>query len=116
MRLLKKPDRIVTAVAAVRASGLVKRFETTVAVDGVDLVVEDGEVRGLFGPNGAGKSTLLRLLFGLVAPDDGEVELFGRTLGATESVCLAEVAGFVEEPTFYPYLSGRVNLELVRGA
>ena len=75
-------------------------------------VVEEGEVRGLLGPNGAGKTTLLRLLFGLVAPDEGDVELFGRPLGASESVDLDGVAGFVEEPTFYPYLSGRVNLEL----
>jgi ABC-2 type transport system ATP-binding protein len=102
----------VTTVAAVRATGLVKRFETTVAVDGVNLVVEDGEVRGLLGPNGAGKTTLLRLLFGLVAADEGEVELFGRPLGASDSINLDGVAGFVEEPTFYPYLPGRVNLEL----
>lgn len=99
-------------MAAVRARGLVKRFETTCAVDGVDLVVAEGEVRGLLGPNGAGKTTLLRLLFGLVAPDGGEIELFGRPLGAAETVNLDGVAGFVEEPTFYPYLSGRVNLEL----
>jgi len=83
-----------------------------VAVDRVDLVVEEGEVRGLLGPNGAGKTTLLRLLFGLVSPDEGHVELFGRPLGESDSVCLDGVAGFVEEPTFYPYLSGRVNLEL----
>jgi ABC-2 type transport system ATP-binding protein len=102
----------VTAVAAVRATGLVKRFETTVAVDGVNLVVEDGEVRGLLGPNGAGKTTLLRLLFGLVAADQGEIELFDRPLGASDAIDLDGVAGFVEEPTFYPYLSGRVNLEL----
>jgi len=106
------PGRIVTRVAAVRARGLVKRFETTTAVDGVDLVVAEGEVRGLLGPNGAGKTTLLRLLFGLVAPDEGEVELFGHPLGSAESVNLDGVAGFVEEPTFYPYLPGRVNLEL----
>ena len=102
----------MTAVAAVRARGLVKRFETTVAVDRVDLIVEEGEVRGLLGPNGAGKTTLLRLLFGLVAPDEGAVELFGRPLGASDTINLDGVAGFVEEPTFYPYLSGRVNLEL----
>ncbi len=89
-----------------------KRFETTCAVDGVDLVVSEGEVRGLLGPNGAGKTTLLRLLFGLVAPDEGEIELFGHSLGTAEAVNLEGVAGFVEEPTFYPYLSGRVNLEL----
>jgi len=103
----------VAAVAAVRARGLVKRFETTTAVDGVDLVVQEGEVRGLLGPNGAGKTTLLRMLFGLVAPDAGEVELFGRPLGRAESVDLNGVGGFVEEPTFYPYLSGRANLELL---
>jgi ABC-2 type transport system ATP-binding protein len=102
----------VTPVAAVRAIGLVKRFETTTAVDGVNLVVEEGEVRGLLGPNGAGKTTLLRLLFGLVAPDEGSIELFGRPLGSAESVNLDGVGGFVEEPTFYPYLPGRVNLEL----
>ena len=108
----EEPGPIVTAVAAVRARGLVKRFETTMAVDGVDLLVEEGEVRGLLGPNGAGKTTLLRLLFGLVAPDEGEVELFGHPLGSAESVDLDGVAGFVEEPTFYPYLPGQVNLEL----
>jgi ABC-2 type transport system ATP-binding protein len=102
----------VTPVAAVRAQGLVKRFESTCAVDGVDLTVQEGEVRGLLGPNGAGKTTLLRLLFGLVAPDRGQIELFGHPLGTAEAVNLDGVAGFVEEPTFYPYLSGRVNLEL----
>jgi ABC-2 type transport system ATP-binding protein len=105
--------RIVAPVAAVRASGLVKRFESTCAVDGVDLVVAQGEVRGLLGPNGAGKTTLLRLLFGLLTPDAGAVELFDRPLGAAEAVNLDGVAGFVEEPSFYPYLSGRVNLELL---
>jgi len=100
-------------IAAVRASGLVKRYETTCAVDDVDLVVEQGEVRGLLGPNGAGKTTLLRMLFGLVRPDAGSIELFGHPAEITDPVPLQGVAGFVEDPSFYPYLSGRANLELL---
>ncbi len=98
---------------AVRASGLVKRFAQTRAVENVDLVVEEGEVRGLLGPNGAGKTTLLRLLFGLVRPDAGWVELFGRRSDPTVEVALEGVAGFVEDPSFYPYLTGRANLEIL---
>ena len=100
-------------MAALRASGLVKRFETTCAVDEIDLVIEEGEVCGLLGPNGAGKTTLLRMLFGLVAPDAGALELFGRPLETISEMTLEGVAGFVEEPSFYPYLSGRGNLELL---
>ncbi|MFZ0089322.1 MAG: ABC transporter ATP-binding protein, partial [Solirubrobacteraceae bacterium] len=81
--------------------------------DGVDLVVAEGEVRGLLGPNGAGKTTLLRLLLGLIRPDAGTAELLGRELDATGSMVGDGVAGFVEEPSFYPYLSGRANLELL---
>jgi ABC-2 type transport system ATP-binding protein len=100
-------------VAALRASGIVKRFEKTCALDGVDLTVAEGQVRGLLGPNGAGKTTLLRILFGLVRPDAGAVELFGRSLSDNQPGALDGVGGFVEDPSFYPYLSGRVNLELL---
>jgi ABC-2 type transport system ATP-binding protein len=104
---------IVPRVGAVRASGLVKRFETTCAVDHVDLELDEGEVRGLLGPNGAGKTTLLRLLFGLLTPDEGSVELFGEPQRGPDAVLPQGVGGFVEDPCFYPYLSGRVNLELL---
>jgi ABC-2 type transport system ATP-binding protein len=90
---------------------LSKRFGAVVAVDRVDLRVEQGSVCGLLGPNGAGKTTLLRLLFGLVRPDAGRIELFGRQ--PARAAGLDGVAGFVEEPRFYPYLSGRETLELL---
>ncbi len=98
---------------ALSAHGLIKVFDAQRAVDQVDLVVAAGEVRGLLGPNGAGKTTLLRMLFGLVTPDEGEIELFGRPLDTADPNALDGVAGFVETPAFYPYLSGRVNLELL---
>ncbi len=101
------------AVGAVTARGLVKTFGATCAVDHVDLELGAGEVRGLLGPNGAGKTTLLRLLFGLIAPDEGTVALLGQPLAGADRLLPRGVAGFVEDPAFYPYLSGRTNLELL---
>ena len=92
---------------------MAKRYGATTAVDGVDLAVTPGQVRGLLGPNGAGKTTLLRMLFGLIHPDAGSVELLGRPFDGLGGGALEEVGGFVEEPAFYPYLSGRANLSLL---
>jgi ABC-2 type transport system ATP-binding protein len=93
------------------AADLVKRFETVTALDRVSLSLDAGEVRGLLGPNGAGKTTLLRILFGLVRADAGTVSLLGARLAFGAG--LPAVAGFVEQPAFYPYLSGRANLALL---
>jgi ABC-2 type transport system ATP-binding protein len=100
-------------VDAVRVTGLGKRYGARTAVDGVDLAVAPGQVRGLLGPNGAGKTTLLRMLFGLIRPDTGSVELLGRPFDGLGGGAPQEVGGFVEEPAFYPYLSGRANLTLL---
>jgi len=101
------------ADSAVRIRGLTKRYGDTVALDGIDLDVQRGELRGLLGPNGAGKTTLLRTMFGLIRPDAGSIELLGQRLGDRQTVPVTGVAGFVEEPAFYPYLSGYANLELL---
>src|SRR3954462_14000258 len=97
----------------VRARGLVKHYGEIVAVDNVDLAVPAGAVYGLLGPNGAGKTTFMRMLFGLIRPDEGSIELFGRRELAGRVEALEEVAGFVETPRFYPYLSARANLEVL---
>jgi ABC-2 type transport system ATP-binding protein len=97
----------------VAARGLVKRYGEIVAVDSVDLTVERGDVFGYLGPNGAGKTTSLRMMLGLIRPTGGSVELFGRDPLVDGAKALDGVAGFVEGPRFYPYLSGRRNLELL---
>ena len=94
------------------ARGVSKRYDRVEALKGVDLTARSGEVHGLLGPNGAGKTTLLRVLLGLVKPDAGRVQLLGADQDAGRPLPDA-VAGFVETPAFYPYLSGRANLALL---
>jgi ABC-2 type transport system ATP-binding protein len=96
----------------VEARGLVKRYGHLVAVDNVDLTVERGDVYGYLGPNGAGKTTSLRMLLGLIRPTGGIARLFGRDPVVAGRHALQGVAGFVEAPQFYPYLTGRTNLRL----
>jgi ABC-2 type transport system ATP-binding protein len=95
----------------IEVRGLVKRYGELLAVDGVDLTVNPGDVFGYLGPNGAGKTTSLRMMLGLIRPTAGSVRLFGRDPQTSVSA-LEGVAGFVEAPSFYPYLSARANLEL----
>src|SRR5258708_1322962 len=65
------------AMTVIEARGLRKAFGTTVALDGVDLRVEEGRILGLIGPNGAGKSTALNAILGLI-PYDGQLRVLGR--------------------------------------
>jgi len=103
----------VPSANPVEARGLLKRYGAITAVDRVDLTVEPGDVYGFLRPNGAGKTTTLRILLGLIRPDGGEARLFGRDPQHDLPAALDGVAGFVETPYFYPYLSGHKNLELL---
>jgi ABC-2 type transport system ATP-binding protein len=95
----------------VDAVGVSKAFGPVRAVDDITVRVRAGEVYGVLGPNGAGKTTFLRMLFGLVRPDSGTISVFGRSWAEDGVGVLDGVAGFIESPKFYPYLTGRQNLE-----
>jgi len=103
----------MTDARPVEARGLVKRYGDIIAVDHVDLQVDRADVFGYLGPNGAGKTTSLRMLLGLIRPTEGAARLFGRDPIIDGAKALTGVAGFVEGPRFYPYLSGLRNLELL---
>jgi ABC-2 type transport system ATP-binding protein len=98
---------------AIEASGLVKSFGTTRAVDGVDLAVRSGSVYGVLGPNGAGKTTTIRMLATLLRPDAGTARVLGRDV-VTEAeavrglVSLTGQLASVDED-----LTGRENLILI---
>ena len=96
-----------------RTKGLVKRFGSITAVDGLDLEVRRGEVVGLLGPNGAGKSTTIGMVLGLITPTAGTAEVLGRDVRVRREDALAGVGAMLEVTSFYPYLSGRDNLAAI---
>lgn len=99
------------SLPAVDARNVTKRYGDVVAVSGVDLRVDRGEVFGFLGRNGAGKTTTMRMLVGLVRPTAGSIRVLGQPPGTPEA--LARIGALIETPAFYPHLSGRDNLRLI---
>ena len=108
------PGASTAGAPALEVRDLTKRFGSFVAVDGLSLTVDRGDVYGFLGPNGSGKSTTIRMVLGLVRPTSGGIRLFGRPAAGVEG--RAGVAGFVEAPGLYEYLSARDNLRLLAAA
>ena len=98
----------------IEARGIVKRFPGVIALRGVNFDLASGEVHSLVGENGAGKSTLVNILTGVLAPDEGRLEVSGRPVNF-DSPRDARAAGIHvihQELTFVPYLDVATNLAL----
>jgi len=93
------------------ADGLTKRFKNITAVDDLSFTVRQGEVLGFLGPDGAGKSTTVGMVLGLIAPSEGTVRIMGQELVGQQRLVPEHVGAIIENPAFYPYLSGRDNLK-----
>jgi branched-chain amino acid transport system ATP-binding protein len=100
--------------AIISTRGLRKEFRGFVAVNEVDLQVDDGSVHALVGPNGAGKTTLFNLLSGFLAPSAGRVEIGGRDVTGLppERIARLGVARSFQITTLFPALSAREHVEL----
>src|SRR5438105_4054742 len=96
--------------AAIETFGLSKKYGTILAVDGLNLQVDRGEIFGFLGPNGAGKTTTMRMLLGLVRPSSGRARVLGMDIATHLPQILARTGSIIENPTFYPFLNGRDNL------
>lgn len=95
----------------VRVEGLVKRYGTTVAVDGITFSVAEGEVFGLLGPNGAGKTTTLEILEGLRRPDAGLVEVAGHSVLREPRAVRASIGVQLQDAGLFDLLNVQETLE-----
>jgi ABC-2 type transport system ATP-binding protein len=101
-------------VAILETEGLTRKFGSFTAVDHVNLRVEEGDIYGFLGLNGAGKTTTIRMCLRLIRPTAGRVRIFGRDLGSSFISIMSQVGALVELPAYYPHLSARANLEILR--
>ncbi len=99
----------------VETAGLTKRYGQILAVDSLTLEVPRGGVFGLLGPNGSGKTTTMGMLLGLLKPTSGSMRLLGQGVDEAHRQILRRIGAIVETPAFFPYLSGRANLQYFQG-
>ncbi|MCJ7573154.1 ABC transporter ATP-binding protein, partial [Candidatus Bathyarchaeota archaeon] len=96
---------------AIETVGLVKRFGSLAAVDGLSFEVEAGEIFGLLGPNGSGKTTTIRMLSCLIAPTEGQASVGGHDI-RRDPLMVREIVGVLtENPSLYERLTAYENME-----
>jgi ABC-2 type transport system ATP-binding protein len=100
-------------VPPIYASGLVKTFGSTRALDGLELEVHEGEVHGFLGPNGAGKSTTIRVLLGLLRADGGAARLLDGDPWEDATALHRRLAYVPGDVTLWPNLSGGETIDLL---
>jgi ABC-2 type transport system ATP-binding protein len=106
--------RAATATTpSIEAKGLVKRFGKTVALDGLDLVAEPGQVVAVLGPNGAGKTTFVRTVATLLLPDAGSLRVAGHDVAAEPRMVRRLIGLAGQFAAVEPAMTGRENIEMV---
>ena len=108
-----RPTGRSESISAISATGLSKRYGDTLALDGLDLTIGEGEVYGYLGPNGAGKTTTIRLLLGLHRPSSGRAELFGVDAWSEPVAAHRRVAYVAGEPFLWPALTSAETFEFL---
>jgi len=99
---------------AIETTDLTKRYESTTAVEGLDLAIPEGVVYGFLGPNGAGKTTTMRMLTTLTNPTSGSAAIAGHSIATRDDV-VDRIGYLPEEPPLYDELTGREQLDYIAG-
>jgi len=92
-------------------NGVTKRIGSKTLVSGLSFQIAKGEIVGLLGPNGAGKTTTIRMIVGLIGMTEGDVHIGGHSVRTDFERAIRHVGGIIENPEFYPYMTGMDNLK-----
>ena len=95
----------------IETKNLRKKYASTIAVDGVDLQIESGQVFGFLGPNGAGKSTVIKLLTTLISPSNGEISVLGIDPTKHPLEIRKKIGVVLQQPSYEPTLSAEKSLD-----
>lgn len=89
---------------------LTKKIGNKIAVDNLNISINEGDVFGLLGPRRAGKTTTIKMLVGLISPTSGQVKILGKNVHTEFVEAITNVGALVGTPEFYPFYTGRQNL------
>jgi ABC-2 type transport system ATP-binding protein len=95
---------------ALKINNITKTYGNRTVLNKVSFETYTGEVFGLLGPNGAGKTTLIKLITGLINIEEGEIEIFGKSLNKEYEEAMSYLGAIVENPEMYKYLTGMQNI------
>src|SRR3954470_3757135 len=118
--MLTPLPRVSQVTAVLEISGLRKTYRSRKglrkALDGFDMLVEQGQVHGFLGPNGSGKTTTLRTLLGLIKPNGGRMSILGRQVPEHLPEVAGRVGAIVESPQFFGNFTAKDTLALLADA
>ncbi|MCM3042402.1 ABC transporter ATP-binding protein [Paenibacillus motobuensis] len=100
-----------TGQVVLQVNGVTKQIGHKKIVDRLSFDIHQGEIVGLLGPNGAGKTTTIRMIVGLIGMSEGDVLIKGESVKRHFAKAIAHVGGIIENPEFYPYMTGYDNLK-----
>ncbi|NIK68412.1 MULTISPECIES: ABC transporter ATP-binding protein [unclassified Paenibacillus] len=103
--------KITNPSIVLQLDGLTKKIGSKAIVNGLSFDIAQGEVVGLLGPNGAGKTTTMRMIVGLIGMSEGDVRICGQSVRTNFEKAIRHVGGIIENPEFYPYMTGYDNLK-----
>ncbi len=109
------PASVDAPPPVLRLEGLVKRYGSFTAVNGIDLKIEKGQIYGFLGPNGAGKTTTIRMVAGILGPTAGRIHVDGHDLAHAPLEAKSRIGYIPDRPYLYEKLSGGEFLRFVAG-